>query len=71
MRRAFLIQLNPHTVEDPCNGLIEHVDSGRSKHFHSLNEAVSFVKRVLSETEQSEGEWSESDLIGEMSNPKY
>ena len=51
MRRAFVVQLNPQTSENPWDGRIEHVDSGQARHFHSLDEAVSFVKRVLSETE--------------------
>ena len=54
MRRAFVLQLYPQTSEDSWDGRIEHVDSGRSRHFHSFDEAVCFVKRVLSETEPSE-----------------
>ena len=66
MRRAFVLQLNPQTSEDPWDGRIEHVDSGQSRHFHSLDEAVSFVKQVLAETDQGESVCSESDLSKDL-----
>lgn len=59
MRRAFVIQLNPQTSQKPCNGRIEHVDTGQSKHFDSVEEAVLFVQRVLSEIEQPDALRSE------------
>ena len=66
MRRAFVVQLNPQTSEDPCDGRIEHVDSGQSRHFHSVDEAVSFVKQVLAEIDQSEFVRSDSDLSKDL-----
>ena len=52
MRRAFVIQLDREATIHQCDGRIEHVDSGQSTRFHSLEEAVTFVIRVISETEQ-------------------
>lgn len=48
MRRAFLIQLLQTRPGDQCHGRIEHVDSGRSSHFCTLSEAVSFVRDIES-----------------------
>jgi hypothetical protein len=63
MRRAFVVQLNPQTSEDPWDGRIEHVDSGKSKHFHSLKEVSSFVEQVLSETQEEECSASDADVV--------
>ena len=54
MRRAFVVQLKRQATEERCDGRIEHVDSGKSCHFHSLDEAINFVKQVLADTEQDE-----------------
>ena len=56
MRRAFVIQLDCQPPGELCKGRIEHVDTGQSRHFHSLAEAVSFARRVLSEVEVDEQE---------------
>ena len=62
MRRAFVVQLDCKTIDDRCTGRIEHVDSGRSQHFHSLAEAVSFAREVLSQVELEEQEYNAADL---------
>jgi hypothetical protein len=54
MRRAFVFQLSSEATEDQIEGRIEHVDSGMSGHFHSIEEAVCFVRQVLAETESTE-----------------
>lgn len=54
MRRAFVFQLSSKATEDQIEGRIEHVDSGMSRHFHSIEEAVCFVRQVLAETESIE-----------------
>ena len=54
MRRAFVVQLQREATEERCDGRIEHVDSGKSCHFHSLDEAVNFVKQVLAATEEDD-----------------
>jgi len=51
MRRAFVVQLNSNATQDQLEGRIEHVDSGRSGHFHSIEDAVCFVRQVLMDTE--------------------
>jgi hypothetical protein len=56
MRRAFVIQLDSQPSGEHCKGRIEHVDSGQSRHFHSLAEAVTFARRVLSQVELEEQE---------------
>ena len=54
MRRAFVLQLAPQTSEDPWAGRIEHVDSGQTQHFKTLEEAVDFIRRVSSEMHEAE-----------------
>lgn len=54
MRRAFVFQLSSNSTEVQFEGRIEHVDSGTSAHFHSIADAVCFVRRVLADTESAE-----------------
>ncbi|HSE25477.1 MAG TPA: hypothetical protein VLB68_27690 [Pyrinomonadaceae bacterium] len=67
MRRAFVIQLDRKPTADWCEGRIEHVDSGQSGHFHSLGEAVSFAKRVLTQVELDEQETANADIRRQLS----
>jgi hypothetical protein len=67
MRRAFVIQLDRKPTAHWCEGRIEHVDSGQSRHFHSLGEAVSFAKRVLTQVELDEQEIANADISRQLS----
>ena len=58
MRRAFVLQLTREATEDHCDGRIEHVDTGRSTHFHSVADAICFVRQVLEDTESAENDRS-------------
>ena len=62
MRRAFVFQLSSNSTEVQFEGRIEHVDSGTSTHFHSIADAVCFVRQVLTETESADD--SKADVIG-------
>lgn len=42
-------QANPETVE--FAGRVEHVDSGRTDHFGSIDELVRFMERTIIEVE--------------------
>jgi hypothetical protein len=48
-RCAFVIQFRPETDirREPVVGRIEHVMSGQATHFHSLEEMLAFIARVL------------------------
>ena len=57
-KAAFVIQLRPETDIEAgrFEGRVEHVASTKAKRFHSLEELLSFIARVLTEvgkTEQS------------------
>lgn len=54
MRRAFVFQLSSKATDDHVEGRIEHVDSGRSGHFQSIDDAICFVRQVLADTEGAE-----------------
>ena len=47
--RAFVVQLRIQPSETPLvwDGRVEHVVSGQMTHFHSLEELVAFISRVL------------------------
>jgi hypothetical protein len=47
--RAFVVQLRaqPSGVPLVWDGRVEHVVSGQATHFHSLEELVAFISRVL------------------------
>ena len=49
--RAFVVQFRaqPSGVPFVWDGRVEHVVSGQATHFHSLEEFVAFISRVLSE----------------------
>jgi hypothetical protein len=47
--RAFVVQLRAQPPGAPFvwDGRVEHVVSGQATHFHSLDELVAFISRVL------------------------
>jgi hypothetical protein len=54
MRRAFVLQLSNKATRDHLEGRIEHVDSGKSGHFDSIDDMVCFVRQVLADLEFEE-----------------
>ena len=54
MRRAFVFQLSNKATQDLFEGRIEHVDSGRTGHFDSIDDVVCFVRQVLRDLESEE-----------------
>ena len=48
-RRAFVVQFRTETDIEAghCAGRVEHVVSGQATHFHSLEELLAFITRVL------------------------
>ena len=48
--RAFVVQFRAETemAHGRCAGRVEHVVSGQAVHFHSLEELLAFMARVLS-----------------------
>lgn len=51
-QRAFVIQFRPGTdvQREEFEGRVEHVASGRAVHFHSWDELLAFLKRMLAES---------------------
>jgi len=51
--RAFVVQLRAQLPGDPLawEGRVEHVVSGQATHFHSLEELLAFISRVLVDTQ--------------------
>ena len=51
--RAFVVQLRAQPPGDPLawEGRVEHVVSGQATHFHSLEELLAFISRVLADTQ--------------------
>ena len=49
MQRAFVVQLHAMAVIDQgqLSGRVEHVLSGQAAHFHTLDELLAFIARVL------------------------
>ena len=47
--RAFVVQLRaqPPSASLRWDGRVEHVVSGQMTHFHSLDELLAFIRRVL------------------------
>jgi hypothetical protein len=47
--RAFVVQMRAQPPGSPLvwDGRVEHVVSGQMTHFHSLEELVAFISRVL------------------------
>jgi len=50
-QRAFVIQFRPETdvKQGRFEGRVEHVASGQAAHFHSLDELLAFLARVLTD----------------------
>jgi hypothetical protein len=55
MRRGFVIQLNSDVELDQAKfvGRVEHVDSGRSDGFRSVEELVKFIEQTVKEIEET------------------
>jgi hypothetical protein len=55
-RAAFVIQLQPETDMDSgrFEGRVEHVASTRAARFHSLDELLVFIARVLTDVRSTE-----------------
>lgn len=53
-QRAFVVQLRVGAggEREPFAGRVEHVVSGQATRFHSLEELVGFIKRVLSQVKE-------------------
>jgi hypothetical protein len=51
--RAFVVQLRAQPPGAPLawEGRVEHVVSGQATHFHSLEELLAFISRVLADTQ--------------------
>ena len=51
-QRAFVIQFRPETDVEAgrLEGRVEHVASGQAAHFHSLDELLTFLARVLTDS---------------------
>jgi hypothetical protein len=49
--RAFVVQLRAQPPGAPFawDGRVEHVISGQATHFHTLEELLTFMRRVLAE----------------------
>jgi hypothetical protein len=49
VERAFVVQLHATAVvaERQLTGRVEHVLSGQAAHFHTLDELLAFITRVL------------------------
>jgi hypothetical protein len=52
--RAFVVQFRVKAtgVSSPYDGRVEHLVSGQVAHFHSLEDLLTFMVRVLTEVEQ-------------------
>jgi hypothetical protein len=55
--RAFVVQFRAQPPGAPIgwDGRVEHVVSGQVRHFHSLEELLAFMIRVLTEVEERPG----------------
>jgi hypothetical protein len=45
--RAFVVQLAADASPDGWSGRVEHVVSGRSTHFHALDQLLAFMERWM------------------------
>jgi len=52
--RAFVVQLraDAEVGQGEFRGRVEHINSMRATHFHSIEELLAFIVKVLSEPEQ-------------------
>jgi hypothetical protein len=55
--RAFVVQFRtqPTSRSSPYEGRVEHLVSGQVAHFHSLEELLAFMTRVLTEVQEPLG----------------
>jgi hypothetical protein len=55
--RVFVVQfrLQPTGAPSPYDGRVEHLVSGQVARFHSLEELLAFMTRVLADVEQQAG----------------
>ena len=65
MRRAFVIQFDHSTSDKQCRGRIEHVQTGRRRHFESLAEVESFARQIL---KQVDADAADTDLATGVTN---
>ena len=56
MRRAFVIQFDRAIPDKHCRGRIEHVPTGRRRHFDSFAEVESFARQILNQVEADEAD---------------
>jgi hypothetical protein len=56
--RAFVVQMRaqPPTAPLAWDGRVKHVVSGQMTHFHSLEELLAFMRRILAEVSEQQGE---------------
>jgi hypothetical protein len=56
MQGDFVIQLRPTTdlASGQFHGRVEHIDSGRSAHFHSVEELLAFLASHATEQPKNE-----------------
>jgi len=54
IHRAFVVHFrtNSNVARGPIEGRVEHVVSGQSTHFDSLEELLAFIGRVLSQQKE-------------------
>jgi hypothetical protein len=55
--RAFVVQFRtqPASPSPPYEGRVEHLVSGQAARFHSLEELLAFMIRVLTEVQEQSG----------------
>ena len=55
--RAFVIQFRAHSTGAPPSweGRVEHLVTGQVTRFHSLEELVAFISRVLTDVQEQPG----------------
>ena len=55
--RAFVVQFRAQSPGAPIgwDGRVEHVVSGQVTHFHSLEELLAFMRRILTEVSEQPG----------------
>ena len=66
VQRGFVVQLHAtaEVAQGRIVGRVEHVVSGQACHFHTLEELLTFMARVLSTNETAPKETSESERPG-------
>jgi len=58
VHRAFVVQFREETDVDrgQLEGRVEHVTSGQATHFHSLEDLLAFMGKVLSKVNAERGD---------------